>query len=544
MRKNSRKNHKNMWLLSSIRRLLGLEQPVTDVESAPSSFTNVLEEDQITPAFQNIKAPQEKETTQLQYLMQRLENGSVKDRKAAAEALGELGAAGKEALPSLVIGMADMDKGVRRAVAAALEQIEEGWMTNPLTQQAIPVLIKKTGSNFKEVERAAYRLLVDLGSVAAPALIKALGASEDEYLQIKVLQLLALLGEGAAGSKKRTLSLLQRKNVLVREAAIRTFVAIDAAEEDDIPALVEALADNQSAEVRWQVASILGVFGEKSAAAIPNLVQIMTDSMEAAREAAVDALAKIGAASITPMVKILENRNIDREEEWKKCINDLERIAKGIDLDAPINQRRKALHNASWYLVAAVDNLQRAKAARMSALRVLQRLGPQAAEAEPLLIEALKDEQPNVRIQASVTLASVSPNSKETLPALLRYLDHDQKSVRNKIIETLNKLDSDWVNSPQFIEILPGWIENLKKSGQPRELAKEVLRLVGGKVTIKPLCDALQNGDRVLRQEAAEMLGELGSESDEAIQALEKAMAEDPHAWVREAAEKARERLI
>lgn len=92
-------------------------KPVPQTTSLPKSSDDVFP----LGDFPTTPEPTEKDILQLAEL---LNKGSAVEREAAAIALGELGAAAKAAVPSLVEALVDSNDSIRRAAANALEKIE------------------------------------------------------------------------------------------------------------------------------------------------------------------------------------------------------------------------------------------------------------------------------------------------------------------------------------------------------------------------------------------------------------------------------------
>ena len=143
----------------------------------------------------------------IQALIQALGDSDWAVRRAAAEALGDLG--DSQAVPPLIQALGDSGWDVRRAAAEAL-----GAVGDP---QAIPALIKALGNDGGAVRSAAAEALGAIGDPQAiPALIQALGDS-DRDVRRAAAEALGKLGDPKAvpALKKR----LYDESEAVRNAA-------------------------------------------------------------------------------------------------------------------------------------------------------------------------------------------------------------------------------------------------------------------------------------------------------------------------------------
>ena len=78
---------------------------------------------------------------------------------------------------------------------------------------------------------------------------------------------------------------------------------------------------------------------------------------------------------------------------------------------------------------------------RWLALQLLQALGPDAAEAIPVLIEGL-DEYPskNHRLHAMRVLGAIGPAAKPAVPALSKYLAEEDDKIRKAALDALRRI--------------------------------------------------------------------------------------------------------
>ena len=70
------------------------------------------------------------------------------------------------------------------------------------------------------------------------------------------------------------------------------------------------------------------------------------------------------------------------------------------------------------------------------------KIGPEAKEAVPVLIDALKDENIYVRRRAALVLVKIGPEAKAAVPALIDALKDKDKDVRSNAAEALGEINT------------------------------------------------------------------------------------------------------
>jgi len=72
---------------------------------------------------------------------------------------------------------------------------------------------------------------------------------------------------------------------------------------------------------------------------------------------------------------------------------------------------------------------------------VAKSLGRIGKPAVPVLIEALNNEEKEVRQAAVYALKIIGPDAKAAVPALIESLDDEDKEVRNAVVKALNRIE-------------------------------------------------------------------------------------------------------
>ena len=127
----------------------------------------------------------------------------------------------------------------------------------------------------------------------------------------------------------------------------------------------------------------------------------------------------------------------------------------------------------------------------------LNNIGPDAKEAVPALIEALKDEDKTARQNAAEALGNMGPDAKDAVPTLIETLKDKYGAVRRAAADALGSI------GPDAEEAVPALIEALKnKDGTVHRAAASALGSIGPDA-VPELIEALKNDDGTLRENAA-----------------------------------------
>jgi HEAT repeat protein len=213
------------------------------------------------------------------------EDGSSAVRAAAARALGELGEAGRPAVPVLFEALGDPSEWVRHAAAEALSR-------QKLTPQDVPALVAALGGDDTYVRAfAAWRLgnFREEGREAVPALAATL-TQPDTYVAVSAA--LARIGAEATEAVPALVSELSSPDAGRRWRAARTLGRIGPGAVDAVPALATAL-DDPNEGVRLRAAQALGRIGPDARSAAAALQVATGDGDAGVRRAAQEALDRL-----------------------------------------------------------------------------------------------------------------------------------------------------------------------------------------------------------------------------------------------------------
>jgi len=328
-------------------------------------------------------------------------------RSTAATALDKIDS--DKTVHSLAIALQDKDWQVRRNAVYAIDR----------SDQTIPILLELLNDNNEDARLGAAIKLYRESDLAVPLLINALQHNKDAAARLDALDILNPLdNRNSEAAVLAIIQALQDENVIIRDRAVFSLsVSLDkysqAVKTLVISALINSLKD-ESAEVRRSAAFALGGAGET---AVPALIEASQDKDERVRRSAIQALGKIGSQ---PALSAISAALQDESEAVRSSAT----IALG---DSSIQSATNNLQNNDW-------QIRRSAAEELGVIGVdLTNLSTPTVQA---LIQALQDQNPNVRTSAAATL--VKPASSLPAPAIANVI---QEAVPG-LIDSLKNGDS------------------------------------------------------------------------------------------------------
>jgi HEAT repeat protein len=249
---------------------------------------------------------------------------------------------------------------------------------------------------------------------------------------------------------------LTDESVRMGEAAAHALAEIGPQAVDAVPALLQALMNEEEDSGRRQAASdALGAIGSE---AVPALVQALADEDERVRNAAARALKDVGPQAVDAVPALIQALG-DPDDDVSMA------AASALGDVGP---------EAIPMLIEALGN--RDAPARRGAILALGWIGPEAKEAAPLIIQALEgDAEWLVRSSAAHALGSMQPDASEAIPALIQALADESEYVRAAAADALGDFES------QAGDAIPALIEALAdEHAGTRSSAARALRDITG----------------------------------------------------------------
>jgi HEAT repeat protein len=450
-----------------------------------------------------------------------LSDADLDVREAAADALGTYG---KDAVPVVRQGLKDPSPEQRRLAVRAIALI------GPAAADAAPDLAPLLDSR-DPLRDEAGTALARIGKAAVPVLNAAL--QDDDLPMIE--QTVTALGSGFV------LLRLRADPTAWQDPAERRRVALDAFSkmgEAAVDPVREALKDGHPA-VRAKAAAVLGDLGFQDRAIVVALARCLRDSDSSVRIQSANALLKLAPEPRVVLTEVrLAAQDRDRDVRFAamRYLSGLGSPALPLLLTALRDEDpavQAAAVEALTQLTADNDLLSRVLvplsseeknvSVRKNALKVLRRCGPSAL---PHFVAALKDREPAVREEAILILRDFKGDPKQLKAALLDALKDDDANIRAGALLTLVRFGN---------EALPH-LRAAMGDGSPAVRRSAATGLSRFDVTVAPLLiAALKDDDKEVREAALRSLLDLRAE-DKALLPLMAEALKDQDKTVRQGA--------
>jgi HEAT repeat protein len=469
------------------------------------------------------------------------ENAMV--RAQSIYALGRLRAEDQAALTAVVARLTDPDAMVRRAATGALLNIKAD------RNRVIPLVIKALEDADPAVVMPALHTLAEGGASVVPALVEALGHKEARYWASLVL---AEIGPAAKDAAPALAKILSDERPEVRLEALVALGEIGPDAKVAVPAAIKAL-DDKEVSVQYAAVYALGQIEDPSAA----------EALAKAAKSDDHFLAQLGIwASATVDRKNPEKMNaaikalvaglVDEHAAHRTAaarglldLNQPELVSKEIDSLVPTLDDEKLDRFTSAFaslggrvVPRAIEVLGDADPKRRErALRILAKVGPEAAPAVPALVKLLGESDANLKTGALYTLAAIGPKADGAVEAITKALADSDREVKLTAGYALGKIGPGAkAAAPELMKLASDQDDDVKLAGVWALLRIDPTHEGHITVAVPTLAKALSDDHDFVRIEAAMTLGELGKAATSALPALEAAATKDPSSAVRAAA--------
>ena len=215
-----------------------------------------------------------------------------------------------------------------------------------------------------------------------------------------------------------------------------------------VPVLIQALSDRDPA-IREQAAFVLADIGEAAKAAVPHLIQILHQHPESSISgSAAYALEKIGTAAVPDLIQALN----DEDPSLRNTAVEMLARLRG-EAQAAIPQLVQALSDEDPVISssAAIALGKIAEAAPGS-------LAAMAKKAVPPLVQMMSSTDPALHGSAAYALEQIG---KDAVPHLIPVLSHEDPFIRGNVVEALDRIGAAAQDAvPQLIQALSdvvGW---------------------------------------------------------------------------------------
>lgn len=472
-------------------------------------------------------------------------------RRKAAYTLGRIDADPNLTVNALVAALTDTDVDVRLTASESLPK---------MSKHAVPVLIHALHDAKKELRPMVIKVLGNCGAEAAPAipelrtmLLKNQGESQ------AAAEALAGIGAPAIAALKLG---TESEWGTVRNFAIHALHKIGA---PAVPTFVDLLG-SKHVDVQRHVAALLGGMQVFDKSVVIALGYATKDNDFQVRANALNSIRQMGASAklaepyvvalltdLDPKIRLsafqtLQALNVDPRPGLKKALGDSD-VKTRITTASLMVQLNIEVELAQPILVEALKNKD--DALKMQAAYTLSLRGLQEKEVLPIFLDGLKHKLPSVRRQAAESIARYGAKAKYAAPALIEALDDADDSVCAQAMQTVRVIGADpkllfpamvnvlrrkdtslhAVASQTIFQVGPGAVDQivelLKKEDAPgvRLACLQTLAMVGppAKDAVPELIKALDDPAARTRMTAARALGNIGPAAKNAEAALAKA---------------------
>mmetsp|Transcript_83947 Transcript_83947/g.271263 ORF Transcript_83947/g.271263 Transcript_83947/m.271263 type:complete len:894 (+) Transcript_83947:111-2792(+) len=350
------------------------------------------------------------------------------------------------AVPALTECLSDSNESVRRAAAQALEQI------GPAAAAAVPALAAMLLDPTEDVRCAAAKALARMGGEAAspavPALAETCSRDSNASVQKAAVAALGQLGTFAVPAVPALIECLRSPNHSVRCAAASSLESLGPSGASAVSALL-VCAHDPDVGVRTTASKALGTLGNfvsSSASAAEALCERLLDTHEGVRAAAAMALGRLGVASTIPMLsEALKDMNEDVRKASAIALGQMRGVA-----TPAIPQLTKALKDSN-------------EDVRQAAVVSLGLFGTAANSATRPLTLCLSDTTVSVRKAAAVALGQVGNPSRGVMDRLTERLKDPNEGVRKAAKRSLDQLAKQHAEAEELADAEyeeEGWDED------------------------------------------------------------------------------------
>jgi HEAT repeat protein len=436
------------------------------------------------------------------------------DRRALMDAISEFGMSGPVDVSIMVDFLRDEDEELCYLTLQALLRL--GPPSAPPLSALIELIRAGRASLFYGVEMA----LQSLGPAAEPAVLElvALLPSESPAVRLGAVRALGALGPVGAQAIDPLIKLLRDGESDDRHAAAKALGRLGPAAEPAVPALIGVLRDTEGL-MRSVAAQALENLGPTAKSAIPALLELALRADEIGHREALGALVKLGGHQA--LIKVL--RYADRQVRSSillQCRNPSPDFYPGT---AALIER----------LGDEFDDV------RGFAAWALEGYYPNATPAIPVLRELLRCEREKERATPPEVKSELDPRAAHVINALIDLLHHEDTRMREAAADFIK--DCAYGDRGMVARLaVPALIERLRDTGSVvRSEAVEILGQMGSDVAAAApvLVELLRSKEGSTRSEAAKALGRLGPAAEPAVPTL-IGLLRDPENVVRSDAAK------
>jgi HEAT repeat protein len=302
---------------------------------------------------------------------------------------------------------------------------------------------------------------------------------------------------------------IRRAPYKVRLEARAILLTLKQPQENIVRGLVDVLLKSDRPASRSQAAYILGEIGSEAKDAIPALRGALEDKSRMVRQSALGALLHLEpdrAAELTPTVI--------RVSDWQ--------------IRYPSETIQILQTRAGEVVPVLVQGLKESDPEyRVRAGLMLINFGPAARSAVPDLRVALENKEPAVRVLAAIALARINPQTEGILPALRAGLAFNDYAIREQVFQPIQNI------GPAARELVPDLLRLLKNKSEGQFRNSAVFALMSIRPAaeeVEPVLAALiKDADPQVRSAALRGLGQIDLRDKTLLTTILDMVRDDPN---------------
>jgi HEAT repeat protein len=191
-----------------------------------------------------------------------------------------------------------------------------------------------------------------------------------------------------------------------------------------VAVLEHLLRTSASAEIRWTSAELLGQIGSDARPAANQLLASLKDADSHVRVVSAATLPKVEAPASEAVPALLDLLKREPRPEVSRALS----------------VYRKAAKSAVPELMIILSNQKLDSESRWNAARTLGKIGSEAVEAIPLLVDCLRDEATTVREHSAEALGDMGPAAGGAAGDLAKVLNDTNTRVRRDAVRSLGQI--------------------------------------------------------------------------------------------------------
>ncbi|MEW4562970.1 HEAT repeat domain-containing protein [Bremerella sp. JC770] len=403
-------------------------------------------------------------------------------------------------------------------------------------ETAVPALTEALSSDDSELQRRAARALAQFGKdahTATPVLSKLLD-SPIPKVRAYAAYALGKIGNGSNKALPKLIKLITDEDPTVRREALEAMLEMDADPNVTLPIMVDVL-DKADPAMVLPVLTEMAKEGEK---AIPRLKTALKNEKAAYWACLVAAeMGPKAAPAVPELTAALDSKDVEVRMHALIALGEIgpaaqpaaSRVIKALQSDdVPAVKYSAAFALAAMEDAQATEALQKAAEGDDAFLSLMSyyavaKLNPEDKQkmttAATFLVEAMKNENPNVRAAAARCLANLGAPPEIVQPIIAEAMQDADPRVVVNITDAIVKM------GPQ---VLPKVVKGLQDD-KLKWVSVSIIRQWGEAApeAVAPLTEALSVDDEQFQAEVLMALGAIGEKSAGAVQQIRPFLKSD-----------------